>query len=572
LEYEEPLLIKELLHNIGKKGKSLFIAAIAANTIGTLLSACILLTILKMLNFITEGGKILYPYWWILAGILLVKFIANIVYNAASHVSGFELEINLKEKIIKRLKQFSLGFYTNEQLGKISTIVHGDVDGLEEAFVHPGSRAIGDIITALVLGIALFVLEWRMGLLMVSLLPLAVFLQFLTVKRSVTLRSKNRKNIALMVSRFVEYTKGIPLLKAYAENNFFRRQLEMSIKNSKESSKAEAKAGAVDTAVFFIPVELCFGLVALVGGILVLLGTITLDVYVYFIVFSQEFYRPFANLEMYRMNYTKIKDNYGRISWLLNTPVIENPAVPQIPKNFDIRFTDVNFHYENSGFELKDANFTLNQGTLTALVGHSGSGKTTITNLLLRFWDIQTGKIEIGGVDIKNINYDELLSMISIVMQNVILFADTIYENIKMSNKTATREQVIEAAKKAMIHDFINGLPNGYNTMLGENGIGLSGGQRQRLSIARAFLRNSPIVLLDEVTSHVDPLNEIPIQQAISNLIANRTVLVIAHHLKTIQTADKIIVFNEGKIVETGNHAALLQQEGVYHDLWVAQE
>jgi ATP-binding cassette subfamily B protein len=203
-------------------------------------------------------------------------------------------------------------------------------------------------------------------------------------------------------------------------------------------------------------------------------------------------------------------------------------------------------------------------------VGHSGSGKTTITNLLLRFWDIQTGSIKIGGVNIKDMHYDNLLSMISMVMQNVILFSGTIYENIKMSSHTASREQVIQAAQKAMIHDFITGLPDRYDTMLGENGVGLSGGQKQRLSIARTFLRQSPIILLDEATSHVDPLNEIPIQQAISNLVVNRTVLVIAHHLKTIKTADQIIVFNEGNIVETGNHTTLLQREGVYHNLWFA--
>lgn len=206
---------------------------------------------------------------------------------------------------------------------------------------------------------------------------------------------------------------------------------------------------------------------------------------------------------------------------------MERPASPKSTDLADIRFNHVDFRYEENGFGLVDADFRLNQGSLTALVGPSGSGKTTITNLLLRFWDCDAGKIEIGGVDIREMDYDTLLSKISIVMQNVTLFADTIYENIRMGNRHASREQVIEAAKKAMVHDFIMSLPDGYDTPLGENGVGLSSGQRQRLSIARALLKDSPIILLDEATSNVDPLNEVAIQKAISNLAIGRTVLVI---------------------------------------------
>jgi ATP-binding cassette subfamily B protein len=296
------------------------------------------------------------------------------------------------------------------------------------------------------------------------------------------------------------------------------------------------------------------------------------DNYVYFIVFSQEFYRPFANLESYRMSYTGIKDSYGRIEKLLAAPVVENPMALKSATRFDIHFDHVGFRYEENGFALKDVDFALEPGSLTALVGPSGSGKTTITNLLLRFWDCQSGKIEIGGVDIREMDYDELLSKISIVMQNVILFADTVYENIKMGNSRATKEQVVEAARKAMIHDFIMSLPDGYDTMLGENGLGLSGGQRQRLSIARALLKDSPIVLLDEATSSVDPMNEVYIQKAISNLSLGRTVLVIAHYLQTIRSADQILVFKEGRIVERGRHSELIDNGGLYYELWTAQQ
>lgn len=565
-------MIRELFLRISKKGRRMLAAATISNTVSSLLFAGILLTVFRMLTAITEGNKDLTGYWWIMIGMLAVKFIANILFVGTSHFAGFEMEVNLKEKIIKRLKQFSLGFYTKERLGEISTIVQNDVDNLEGAVAHLGSRAVSDIVTAMVIGIALFILDWKMGLVMVSLLPLALWLQASSVKKALTLKEKNKRNLADMVSRFVEYTKGIPLLKAFPENRFFQSRLKESAQRFEESSKAEAKAGARDSARYFIPFELCFGLLALVGGILTWHKILDVDNYVYFIVFSQEFYRPFANLESYRMSYTGIKDSYGRIAKLLDTPVMENPMIPKSAARFDIRFDHVGFRYEENGFELRDTDFVLGQGSITALVGPSGSGKTTITNLLLRFWDCGSGKIEIGGVDIREMDYDELLAKISIVMQNVILFADTIYENIKMGNSQATKEQVIEAAKKAMIHDFIMTLPDGYDTMLGENGVGLSGGQKQRLSIARALLKDSPIALLDEATSNVDSMNEVYIQKAISNLSVGRTVLVIAHHLQTIRSADQILVFKEGGIVEKGRHSELIDKRGLYYELWTAQQ
>ena len=220
---------------------------------------------------------------------------------------------------------------------------------------------------------------------------------------------------------------------------------------------------------------------------------------------------------------------------------------------------------------LRDVNFSVEKGEFIAIMGESGSGKTTITNLLLRFYDVQKGKISLGGIDIRDIPYDELLDRISIVMQNVELFDNTIEENIRVGKKGATKEEIVEAAKKARIHKFIMSLPKGYETDIGENGGILSGGQRQRLSIARAFLKDAPILILDEMTSNVDPVNESLIQDAITELAKNRTVLVIAHHLKTIRRADQILVFQKGNLLEKGKHEELFEREGFYAKLWKAQ-
>ena len=296
-------------------------------------------------------------------------------------------------------------------------------------------------------------------------------------------------------------------------------------------------------------------------------GELSVFAYLMFVIVSREFYKPFINMESYWLNYIKVKDSYGRISRLLDAPFIANPGQPKTVERFDLSFEGVGFYYEEEGFEMKDLTFSVPEQTVTALVGSSGSGKTTLTNLLLRFWEPQAGNIRIGEVDIREMDYDYLLSKISVVMQNVILFSDTIANNIKVGDRNATQAEIEEAARRAMIHDFIVGLPDSYETKIGENGLGLSGGQKQRISIARAFLKDAPILLLDEITSNIDPVNEYKIQQAMSALIRNRTVLVIAHHLQTIRNAHQIIVMDKGRLIESGTHAELEAKDGVYRKL-----
>ena len=272
------------------------------------------------------------------------------------------------------------------------------------------------------------------------------------------------------------------------------------------------------------------------------------------------------------MYYVSAVDSYQRLGRILYADIIPDKVDGIVPENNDIAFKNIDFSYEQDEFKMENLSFEIvEKGEFIAIMGESGSGKTTITNLLLRFYDVQKGKISLGGIDIRDIPYDELLDRISIVMQNVELFDNTIEENIRVGKKGATKEEIVEAAKKARIHKFIMSLPKGYETDIGENGGILSGGQRQRLSIARAFLKDAPILILDEMTSNVDPVNESLIQDAITELAKNRTVLVIAHHLKTIRRADQILVFQKGNLLEKGKHEELLEREGFYAKLWKAQ-
>jgi ATP-binding cassette subfamily B protein len=410
---------------------------------------------------------------------------------------------------------------------------------------------------------------------MVSLLPLAVAALPLGLKKSGTAQKRTNDDLADMASLFVEYTKGIPLMKAFSENSAFTRKLNGSIERFGASGANQAKVIAGYTGRFGVFFELSAAVMLIAGAFLTYDGTVNADAFLYFIIFSGVFYKPFSRLELYFLEFVNIKDSYRRVMNVLETPPVPNPREARDAKESDITFENVGFAYqsgEGEVFSLQDIGFHVPPGSLSALVGSSGSGKTTVTNLLLRFWDTQSDSVKVGGVDIRDMDYDDLLEHISIVIQNVYLTSSSILDNIKIGKSDATREEVVEAAKRAQIHNFIAGLPKGYDTVVGENGVGLSGGQKQRISIARTFIKNAPIVVLDEITSNVDPVNETKIQKAISALAKDRTVLVIAHHLRTVCGVNQIIVFNKGRIEEKGTHEELLKGRRLYYALWTAQE
>ena len=560
-------MIRNILNELTARGVRHLIISALFFVVYALCGTAIMLTVLFLIDRYISGESVSFVSTaWILGGLLVLKTISNAVADMSKHFAGFDLVERIREKIILKLKMFSLGFYTNERLGEISTVIHKDVDNMEMVVGHLWTRMSADFIVALILGIGLFWVDWHMGLAMIAILPIALFSLY-RICSGMKAQQEAQDGLADMVSLFVEYVKGIPVLKVFGGKGMFRDRLDHSVSEFGESSKNTSRLAAVSVGRYTFLIELAFALMATLGLWWTWHGETSLFVYLMFIIVSKEFYKPFVNMESHWLNYIKVKDSYGRISRLLDAPVIVNPDQPKTAEHFDLSFDGVGFHYEKEGFEMKDLTFNVPERTVTALVGSSGSGKTTITNLLLRFWEPQAGCIRIGGVDIREMDYDDLLGKISVVMQNVILFSDTIANNIKVGNRNATQAEIEEAARRAMIHDFIVSLPDGYETKIEENGLGLSGGQKQRLSIARAFLKDAPILLLDEITSNVDPVNEYKIQQAMSALIRNRTVLVIAHHLQTIRNAHQIIVMDKGQLMEKGMHAELEAKGGLYCNL-----
>ena len=566
-------MFKEMLKLLTKTGKRDLIISSVFFALYGLSSIAMIVIVFSILFQIFDGTSLdmLYKYFIAIGLLVVFKGICNMVADMKKHSAGFDIVQQIRERMIIKLKKFSLGFYTNERLGEINTILHKDVDNMSLVVGHMWSRMFGDFLIGAVVFVGLASINFKLAIMMAVSVPIALIFLYLTIKQSERIENQNNSALLDMVSLFVEYVRGIPVLKSFSNNKSLDNELMNKTKKFGETSKSASRFKAKQLSIFGFLLDIGYLVLLIAGTIFVVKGNLDVLNFIIFVVISKEFYKPFTSMEQHYMYYVSAVDSYERLSRILYADVIPDKVDGIVPKDNDIAFENIGFSYEKDEFKMENLSFDIDEKTMTALVGESGSGKTTITNLLLRFYDVQQGKITLGGVDIRDIPYDELLDRISIVMQNVQLFDNTIEENIRVGKKGATKEEIIEAAKKAKIHDFIMSLPKGYETDIGENGGILSGGQRQRISIARAFLKDAPILILDEMTSNVDPVNESLIQDAITELAKNRTVLVVAHHLKTIQKADQILVFQKGNLLQKGKHGELLDKNGYYTKLWKAQ-
>lgn len=566
-------MFREMLKLLTKTGKRDLIISSVFFALYGLSSIAMIIIVFSILFQIFDGTSLasLYKYFIAIGLLVVFKGICNMVADMKKHSAGFDIVQQIRERMIIKLKKFSLGFYTNERLGEINTILHKDVDNMSLVVGHMWSRMFGDFLIGAVVFVGLASIDFKLSIIMAVSVPIALIFLYLTIKQSEKIENQNNSALLDMVSLFVEYVRGIPVLKSFSNNKSLDNELMNKTKKFGETSKTASRFKAKQLSIFGFLLDIGYLVLLITGAILVTKGSLDVLHFIIFAVISKEFYKPFASMEQHYMYYVSAIDSYERLSRILYADVIPDKVNGIVPKDNDIAFENIDFSYEKDEFKMEKLSFSIAEKRVTALVGESGSGKTTITNLLLRFYDVHKGKITLGGTDIRDIPYDELLDRISIVMQNVQLFDNTIEENIRVGKKGATKEEIIKAAKKARIHDFIMSLPKGYETDIGENGGILSGGQRQRISIARAFLKDAPILILDEMTSNVDPVNESLIQDAITELAKNRTVLVVAHHLKTIQKADQILVFQKGNLLEKGKHGELLDKNGYYTKLWKAQ-
>jgi len=505
-----------------------------------------------------------------MAGLLVVQLFVASKSLKRTNAWVYNLSAQLRIKLGNRIQRFSLGFFKTRDPGEIAGIALQDVTNFEAIFSHSIGNIMSAAFTTIVLSAFLLVYDWRLALCLLAALPLVYpflklgsYLVSKTGKTQIAARSQ-------VEAKILEYVQGIRHLKSYSQIGNNNKLLEKAFDNlRKESLRMEVIPGPF-LVVAMVVFELCFlGMVAL-GLYYFSNNTLTVPVLITFMILGYNLYNP---LKVVLISYASLRymnESVERIISVMNEPTMES-ELNLFPEKHDISFENVRFGYgEKTTVEGLD--FHVPEKSMLALVGHSGSGKSTIASLIARFWDVDEGAVKIGGTDIRHINQDRFYSLLSEVFQDVYLFDDTIYNNIKIGKPTASDAEIRRAAEKAQVLAFAEELPEGLDTKVGEGGGKLSGGQKQRISIARALLKDAPIVLLDEATASLDPENEIYIQQAIQELVKSKTVIVIAHKLATVQRADQILVLENGKIAERGTHAELLSKNGIYHKMWTIQQ
>jgi ATP-binding cassette subfamily B protein len=502
----------------------------------------------------------------VLIRMLLAWLIDNFMY-----LSIYDACERQRLSIGDRFRYFPMGFFTQGNLGRIAAIISIDLSFIEERAIRDLDIMVNAAAMTTIGCIMLCIADIRIGAIAVFVSVLSIFFAG-RIERICRMESALRQEQqGKLTEAVLEYAMGISVIKAF---NLAGRKAG-TIKKAIQ----ETKAGSIRYEKRFIPPAFFYkaafnvATAVMVWASLVFYkdGTISIEFALIFIIFSFYVFLPAINLGSAIITFLVGKAGLDRYEALKNESLMGVNGREIKTKNHEIAFHNVSFSYDDKYDEemvLKNINFTAKPGTMTALVGQSGSGKTTIANLTVRFWDVKQGAITVGGTDIREMTSDCLLQNISMVFQRVYLFNDTIKNNIKLGKPAATDEELMAAARLARCHEFISALPQGYDTMVTEAGRSLSGGEKQRISIARAILKDAPIVLLDEATASIDPDNEKYIQQAIGELVKNKTLIVIAHRLSTILKADQIVVVDKGEIVETGRHDDLLEKQGVYHQLW----
>lgn len=494
---------------------------------------------------------------------LLFTFIATwFQYNGtylATYVESGVRRVSLSEK----LRKIPLSFFGKKDLADLTNSIMSDCATLETTFSHYVPSLIGSIISTILIAIGLFAFDWRMAIAAVWVLPIAFAIVACSSRVQNYFSRKQMKAKIALEDGVQECIEALRDLKSNNAENDYLNILDKKIKDVEiRQIKSELGVAVFVVSASFI-LKLGIATAALVGSILLVNGTLTTPALFMFLLVASRLYEPLEGALQNLAAVISSKTNIDRMNEILDYP-IQTGSDKINNRGYDIIFDKVNFAYNGDETVLKNVSFTAKQGEVTALVGPSGGGKTTVSRLAARFWDIKKGKITVGGADISKIDPETLLSLYSIVFQDVTLFNNTIMENIRIGKKDATDSEVLMAAKLANCDEFAYKLPDGYNSMIGENGCELSGGERQRISIARAFLKNAPIILLDEATASLDVENETLIQTALSRLIKDKTVLVIAHRMRTVSGADKVVVLSDGIVKEQGAPCELIQKNGIY--------
>lgn len=521
-----------------------------------------------------EGG-VPQSHLWIyivgmVAGVLLILFSYRWVYGATYYATYKESSVR-RISLAEKLRKLPLSYFGKKDLSDLTTTIMADCTTLEQSFSHWVPEFFGAMISTVLIAICLFVFDWRMALAAMWVLPVSLAIVAFSGKVQNYFTRKQTQAKLAVADGIQEALETMRDLKSNNAEGKYLDALDEKI-DKLEGRMIKSELGA---AMFVVPasmiLKLGMGTVALVGGILLAENTLTVLSFFMFLLVASRLYDPLASSLQNLAAIISTRIPIERMNSIENYPI--QPGTGELKtKGYDIVFENVSFSYNTGEQVLDNVSFTAKQGEVTALIGPSGGGKSTAAKLAARFWDVDRGKITIGGQDVRKVDPEKLLSAYSIVFQDVTLFNNTVMENIRIGRQGATDEDVLAAAKEAQCDEFVEKLPEGYQTMIGENGSMLSGGERQRISIARALLKDSPVILLDEATASLDAENETQIQKAISRLVKGKTVLIIAHRMRTVEGADKLVLLKEGKVAEQGTPQELYAKGGLYTKMCKLQQ
>ena len=527
---------------------------------------------------------------WISLGIMAVSLVGRIITTYFSTMeqteTGYCMVAEKRIHIGDRLRYISMGYFNKNSIGNITAIVTTTLGDVENSAARVLVSVLGGFFNSVAFVIVLLVLDWRIGLIAAIGVLLYLAAAELALRKSARLSGVRQHTQESLVESVLEYIQGMGIVKAFGMEKDSTQSIDSAIKASCRDSLKLTKASVPYDALKQFVVRVFSVLLLLASIYFWLNGSLSLAYGVILVIASFMVFNDLENAGNMASLLQMLAASMDTANSIDDTPVMDEKGADVVQASSEIVFDNVDFSYKVNGCGadregglghadrkiLDHVSFTIPAGTTTAIVGPSGSGKTTMCNLIARFWDVDAGRITVGGKDVRDFKLDSLMKNISMVFQNVYLFADSIENNIKFGCPDATHEQVVEAAKKACCHEFISALPDGYDTVIGEDGGTLSGGEKQRISIARAILKDAPIIILDEATSSVDPENEEELQRAIAELTHDKTIIMIAHRLKTVRGADQILVLDDSHIVQRGTHAELIQQKGLYADFVSARQ
>ena len=526
----------------------------------------VLLTARHLLDSLEKGTSPMNGFW-IYAGsgaaVLILLFILHWFQYASLYLATYQESASRRVSLAETLRRLPLSFFGNRDLSDLTSTMIADCSSLDQMFSHYVPQLFASLFSTLVIGIAMFLSDWRMALAVLWVVPAAVLLTAGSKNIQDSFGAKNILNKRAVADCIQEGLETIREIKACSRQKAYMRKLEEKLAAMEKGSIHSELATGVFVCSAQAFLRLGLATTILTGGALLAAGELSFLYFLGFLFAAARLYDPLGLVLQNIAATFNTKLKIQRMRSILEQPV-QKGTENFTPRNYDISFDHVSFAYREGDGVLEDVSFTARQGEVTALIGPSGGGKSTACKLAARFWDASRGTVTLGGIDVSTVEPETLLKYYSMVFQDVVLFRDTVMENIRLGRRDATDEEVLAAARAARCEEFVRNLPQGYQTMIGENGSTLSGGERQRISIARALLKDAPVILLDEATASLDVENESAVQEALSRLLQGKTVLVIAHRMRTVAGADHIVVLERGHVAQQGTPEELMRKGGLY--------